>query len=329
MARDQDCVELAPTEAACLEALRSGARIKSRVAVRANMTLRAADRALQRLAHMGLAISTSRRSGGATRWEPTELGRHATIATVDPGRRKGRPPATAFSVRPGSSTERLLQHLDRPKRLAELATELGVTKQRVHQNIVRLLALGLVRTADPERPTRIVARVDDPAILLRQQEQRVISAFPDALPATSGGLARSLGLPAVAVDRSIEVLLSLGLVEKSGEGPNGTHFKPTREGAQHFQRDPSARRAEPPAPPSLPVRSDRVRSVLNYLTVNGPTRTIGVGLGLDIGRNSINALMQYLKRRGLVRKAGTAHDAPHELTPEGRRVRDEMMSRIG
>jgi predicted ArsR family transcriptional regulator len=327
MARNQDWIELPRTEAACLEALRSGARIKSRVAVGAGVTLRAANRALQRLAEKGLAISTSRKPGGATRWEPTELGRHAAVAAVDSGRRRGRPPAAP--VRSGSSTERLLQHLDRPKRLTELAMGLGISKQRVHQNIVRLLALGLVRSADPERPTRIVARVDDPTILLRAQEQRVISAFPDAVATTTGSLARRLRLPTLAVDRSIEVLISLGLVENSGEVPSGTLFKPTRAGAVHLQRDPSARRAEPPAPPALPVRSDRVRSVLDYLATNGPTRTVRVGKDLDIGHQSINALMQYLKRRGLVRKAGATPTAPHELTLEGRRVRDEMVGRIG
>jgi DNA-binding IclR family transcriptional regulator len=327
MARNQDRVELPRTEAACLEALRSGAGIKSRVAVGAGVTLGAANRALQRLAGKGLAISSSTRPGGATRWEPTELGRHATIVAVDSGRRRGRPPAN--SVRAGSSSERLLQQLDQPKRLIELAVEVGITKQRAHQNIVRLLALGLVRSADPERPTWIVARVGDPTILLRRQEQRVISAFPDAVATTAGSLARRLRLPTVAVDRSIEVLISLGLVEKSGEDPSDTHFKPTRAGAEHFQRNPSARRAEPPAPPALPVRSDRIRTVLDYLAANGPTRTIRIGENLDIERNSINALMQYLKRLGLVRKAGASHDAPHELTAEGRRVRDKMVSRVG
>jgi hypothetical protein len=39
--------------------------------------------------------------------------------------------------------------------------------------------------------------------------------------------------------------------------------------------------------------------------------------------------MQYLKRRGLVRKAGEALNGPHEITSEGRRVLGEMMRRAG
>jgi hypothetical protein len=158
----------------------------------------------------------------------------------------------------------------------------------------------------------------------KPEPRRFASTFPDEAATTTGNLARRLRLGTTAIDQSIEVLLSHGLVEKSSEDLNRAHFKLTRAGAEHFQRDPSAPRAEPP---NLPVWSDRVRSVLDYRAANGPTRTVRVGEELDIGHKSINALMQYLRRRGLIRKAGASHIGPHELTCEVRRARDDMRRR--
>lgn len=54
-----------------------------------------------------------------------------------------------------------------------------------------------------------------------------------------------------------------------------------------------------------------------------------MGNDLDVDHSSMNALMQYLKRRGLVKKAGDAFHAPHEITAEGQYVRQEMNRRAG
>ena len=48
---------------------------------------------------------------------------------------------------------------------------------------------------------------------------------------------------------------------------------------------------------------------------------------LGIERRSMNALMQYLKRKQLIRKAGTNLVAPYSLTEEGHAVLIEMLRR--
>ena len=286
------------------------------MAVEAGLDLRQANRALQRLAAAELAIHAPRAPGGRTRWQPTPRGRQATIAVSESPVLMSLPVAP----RPGSSAHRLLRQLDRPKRLSTIAVELGLSKQRVHQIIIRLLALGLVRSADPNWPTRLVARADDPTRLLRLGEEKALSAIPEKTGTTVGHLARRARRPASALGASVDRLVTAGLVHVSGEGDRA-HLRLTPVGVEHPQRDPSARRADAPA---LPVKSDRVRSVLDHLADNGPARTMSVGQALGIERFSMNALMQYLKRRGLVRKAGASLTAPHELTEEGRRVREEM-----
>lgn len=45
---------------------------------------------------------------------------------------------------------------------------------------------------------------------------------------------------------------------------------------------------------------------------------------LGIAHASMNALMQYLKRKRLVTKVGGELTAPYELTDEGRRALAEM-----
>ena len=45
---------------------------------------------------------------------------------------------------------------------------------------------------------------------------------------------------------------------------------------------------------------------------------------LGIAQASVNALMQYLKRKRLVTKVGGEMTAPYQLTDEGRRALVEM-----
>jgi Mn-dependent DtxR family transcriptional regulator len=77
----------------------------------------------------------------------------------------------------------------------------------------------------------------------------------------------------------------------------------------------------------LKVKSDRVRSVLSYLAEQGEARIKEVRDGLAISQASMNALMQYLKRKGLVRKIRRDLSAPYELTSEGRDILREMSRR--
>jgi Mn-dependent DtxR family transcriptional regulator len=323
MLHNPNRIVLPSAEASCLEVLRSGASIKSQVAVRVGLDLKRTNAALRRLAEKGLAVAAPDSPRGRPRWQPTPRGETALISTEpDDVRRLNRRDA----MPPNGSAQRLLRLLDRPRRGVDLAAELGVSQQRVHQNIVRLLALSLIRSADLARPTRIVARIDDPTPLLRLDEEKVLSAMPDEDATTIKKLARRLGFATERVRDAIAVLIAKGLVDTSGRIGSPCLFRTTPSGAAHAQFDPSAKRAEPP---SLPVKSDRVRSVLNYLVESGPTRTTKVGQDLDIALPSVNALMQYLKRRGLVRKAGDAFGDPHEITPEGRYVWEEMIRHAG
>jgi DNA-binding MarR family transcriptional regulator len=304
-------------EAACMRALRSGGKSKSRVAVEAGLDLGRAQRALERLAAKCLVVGTAQRPGGPVLWEAADEGVEvgAQMELDVP------PPPTA--PKPGTTADRLLAALDRPKLSKDLADELGVTRQRVHQLVVRLLALGLVRSADPATPVRLIARAGDATRLLDRLEERVLSALPEDRATTAAKLAGRLKLGARAVGEAVERCIEDGLVERFGEIAGETLLRLTPAGAAHFQRDPSARPADPP---NLPVRSDRVRSVLDHLADSGPARTTEVARELGIDRQSMNALMQYLKRRGLVVKTGQGF-APHAVTQEGQRVRDEFARR--
>jgi DNA-binding IclR family transcriptional regulator len=234
-----------------------------------------------------------------------------------------RTPSAAVRFPEGTSIARLLAAVDRPRRERDLARELGISRQMAHQNIVRLLALGLLRSADPDRPTQLVALATDTTLLLRIGEERVLSAFPDGAYTTARNLASRLRQPVEAVRAVLDTLKAQGL---AAEAPGGTDGRValTAAGAAQFQRDASARRAEPW---TLPVKSDRVQAVLERLA-EAPARTVDIGRELGIERHTVNALMQYLKRRGLARKAGDDLFAPHEITDTGRRVAAEMSRRM-
>jgi DNA-binding MarR family transcriptional regulator len=95
----------------------------------------------------------------------------------------------------------------------------------------------------------------------------------------------------------------------------GDLYRLTAAGSAHWQRSATARRADIPP---LPFRSGRVFAVLSFLATRGPTRTRDVGHALGISQTSMNALMQTLKRKKMVRTQSDAHHAPYELTQDGR-----------
>jgi DNA-binding MarR family transcriptional regulator len=205
--------------------------------------------------------------------------------------------------------------LDRPRRGAELTTLLGVTRQRVHQVVVALAARGLVRLGDPNFAIFAIALKDDSSILLRQEQERVLSAFPETAATTLSKITLVTQMHRGEADVIAESLRKAGLIEKFGTATYGDLYQLTTAGSTHWQRSATARHAEPPPPP---FRSDRVRDVLSYLEMQGPTRTRDVGHRLGIPQPSINALMQHLKRKNAVRTQGNLRHAPHELTPDGR-----------
>lgn len=308
-------IQLHQAEAACLEAVCTGADTKTRIALRAGLDLTQTEAVLRSLATGGLI----RKHEG--RWCPTQVADTASIAVApDAERRRGG--NRHGEVQPGTSAHRLLALLTRPRRGTELTAELGVTHQRVHQLVVRLAALGLVRIGDLDRPSLIVARSGDRAVLLRAAEEAVLSSFPDTAGTTLIKISQASRRTPEETAELMGILIEKGLVEAVGPSRRVELYRLTPSGHEHWQRRPAARTADLPA---LPVRSDRVRLVLAHLAEHGPTRTHNVGHALEIPRPSVNALMQYLKRLGLVRKSTGDLHAPHELTSEGEETLRAML----
>jgi hypothetical protein len=62
--------------------------------------------------------------------------------------------------------------------------------------------------------------------------------------------------------------------------------------------------------------SDRVRTVLSAIFDSGELRIRDVTPAVSVPHQSINALMQYLKRKRLVKKSGRELNSPYALTAE-------------
>jgi predicted transcriptional regulator len=304
-------IPLSPSEAICLEALRTGSDRKMLIALRASLTLKQTQHALATLASLGLATTE-----GGRIWNLTPLGKRATIASAPAVRKRGRKPMSG-PIPPGSSAARLLALLDRPRRGADLALLLGVTRQRVHQLVVDLSARSLIRFADPNYPTFVIALKGDPTTLLRQDEERVLSAFPESAATTLSKILAVTNMHADKIATLAEFLREVGLIEKTGAATHGNLYQMSAAGLAHWQRSSTARHADVPPPP---FRSDRVHQVLSYLKSQGPTRTRDIGLALEIPQTSINALMQYLKRKNAVHTQTDARYAPYDLTPDGHKM---------
>lgn len=309
-------------EAACLDALRSGAARKVPLALRAGLSLGQTNLALGTLASLGLATANGHRT-----WLLTPRGKAADVVIGPAARKRGRPPGMR-SI-PGPSAARLLALLDRPRRGTELPALLGVTRQRVHQLVVDLSALALIRSADPDCLAFVIALKDDPSALLRQDQERVLSAFPETQATTLLNVARVMRMSAGRIATIADCLRKAGLIAKTGTATCGDLYRLTAVGAAHWQRSATARQADIPSPPPPPFRSDRIRDVLSHLASQGPTRTRDVGLRLGIPQPSINALMQYLKRKKAVRTRSDARFAPYELTPDGVEILAAMQRQRG
>ncbi len=311
-------IQLTVSEIACLDAVRDGLDGKTKIAIETKQDLKTVAKILQSLSHARLIKRT-----GSRRWRPTKHGQHCAVRVlVDPDRRRG---GNAFGrLVAGSAAERLLATLDRPMRGVELVERLGVTPQRVHQLIVRLYAQGRVRLGDREKILHIVARSDDPSLLLTHDEERVLSALPDEAVTTIPKLAAGARMLAARATNAVDHVYEKGLVEEAGSIKAHTLYRLAADGRAHFQRREPARRAEP-AP--LKVKSDRVRRVLSYLAERKGARIKDVRDALGISQASMNALMQYLKRIGLVSKISCELTAPYELTTEGREILREMCRR--
>ena len=300
---------LTATQAACVAALRKGPASHSQVAMTAGLSRYKARSALLSLAGLRLAEQA--------RWRLTRRGKTGRFKTVSDRSGRG-------AGKLGRAARRALRALDRPMSGSELAARLGVTKQRADQLIVDLRAAGRIRLGDPRHRTRIVARADDPTPLLSGQEQRVFSVVPEGYATTADKIRLAVKCSQGAAARAIGRLLELGLIAAEETATGQKVYRLTEAGLAHPQCRRSAGRA---APPTLPVRSDRVCAVLTLLAERGHAQITDVRDTLGVAHSSINALFQYLKRKSLVRKDGEELRSPYVLTGRGREVLAEMQRR--
>jgi Mn-dependent DtxR family transcriptional regulator len=207
----------------------------------------------------------------------------------------------------------------------EIVEKLGVSHQRVRQLAIKLHAQGWVTFGDPEKPFWMIRRADDKTPLLSRDAEHVLSTIPREYVTNVIKIRLAAHMPEKKVQKILEGLIASRLIEEL-EGLQGNRvYRLTAAGNNHPQRDQSARHA---AAPRLPVESDRVRNVLSTIRDSGAMRIRDVTNALRIPHQSINALMQYLKRKHLVRKTGAGFDAPYSLTDEGRTALAEMTRRL-
>ena len=171
-------VELTESEALCLEAIRAGLEGKTAIALETKRDLKTVAKALESLSQRQL-IRRHRRAN----WRATRHGQFCEIRVIpDPVRgRRGRKPG---GIVEGSAGEGLLRLLNRPRHGQKLLEHLGISRQRLHQLIVRFHAEGRLRFGDPVFITHILARGDDWSVLLTRREERLLSAIPEGVAAT-------------------------------------------------------------------------------------------------------------------------------------------------
>jgi DNA-binding IclR family transcriptional regulator len=299
-------------QSACLIVLRHGKNTKSKVAIKAKLDLAKTAIALSALTRLGLA-----KQDHAKRWSVTTRGKTCAYKKVADRLRRN-------SGAPGPGGRRLLTLLNHPMRGKEIARHLGLTLRRVQQLVIKLHAQGLVTFGDPDRPLWIVMRSEDQTGHLSREEERVLSATPRdyATDLTKVRLAAHMSVH--LVERVVDGLIFKGLVEASAGLRGASVFRVTEAGLRHPQRIQSARRA---LESRLPVESERIRNVLSAIAASEVLRIKEVTDRLKIPPLSMNALMQYLKRKDLVRKTGPELFAPYSLTEAGHAVLAEMTRR--
>jgi predicted transcriptional regulator len=303
---------LTESQKACLVALRSGKESKTDIAIQAKLDLQKAAKALEALMEFGLV-----RRGEMKSWHLTGRGTSCRFKTIPDRIRRG-------SQLPGAGARRLLDILDRPTRGRELAERLGITLQRVRQLVVKLHAQGLVKFGDPERILDVVLRTKDKTVLLPRNEALVLSAVPDAYATNVTKIRIAVLLPEKSVREILDRLIAKGFVVAQNGFTGEAVYQITVLGLKHPQHRQDTRLAQAPR---LPVESDRVREVLSAIRDARSLRIRDVKNALKIPQTSINALMQYLKRKGLVQKTSQEQAAPYSLTEKGFDALTEMTRR--
>lgn len=312
MPLDSGCLALRKSQIACFRAVSRGIHSKTQIAIATRLDLSNTLRALNSLERLRLVKKTADHQ-----WRMTHRGSGCRFKTISDKKRRG-------SKRLGEGAERLLKALSRPMSGNELASELRITKQRVHQLVVKLYGMGHVRLGDRESILHIVARKDDPVPLLPRDEQRVFSAIAEEYDTTVGNIKRIVGCNEAEVENTLRRLVQMGFVAENKRMDGSRRYQVTKAGSLHPQYRQSGGRADPPP---LPVRSDRVFAVLSLLAERGRAQITEVRDALEIPYRSMNALFQYLKRKCLVRREKESLRAPYVLTDEGCEALTELHHR--
>jgi len=303
---------LTKSQAACLVALQDRKDSPLKMAIHAKLDMAKTVAALGELARLGLA-----KQHQTKKWHATARGKTCLFETVPDRLRRN-------SGVPGTGGQRLLELLDHPMPGRKITEQLGVTHQRTRQLLIKLHAQGRVSFADPERPFWLVMRAEDKTPFLSCDEERVLSAIPPEYATDAGKISLAAGMPESKARQTLESLIARRFVEACAGFQGGRLFRITAAGQKHPQYDQSARRAQAPR---LPAASERVRKVLSAILDSGALRIRDVSDVLREPHQSINALMQYLKRKHLVEKTGQEPSAPYALTDEGRAALTEMTRR--
>ena len=168
-------------------------------------------------------------------------------------------------------------------------------------------------------------RAGDKTPLLSRDEEHVLSVTPREYATDVTKIRLAGRMPEHTVQQILERLVASRFVQTL-EGLKGNRvYRITAAGLRHPRRDNITRHAQAPRPP---VESDRVRKVLSAIRDTGALRIGDVTNMLRIQRESINALMQYLKRKHLVEKTSQEFNAPYSLTNEGHAALAEMTRRL-
>jgi Mn-dependent DtxR family transcriptional regulator len=303
---------LTESQAACLIALRHRAGSQPKTAIEAKLDLNKTAAALRALARLGLA-----KQGQTKKWHVTARGKTGRFKTVPERTRRN------YGL-PGPGGRRLLELLDRPMQGNEIVERLGVTHQRVRQLVIKLHAQGRVAFGDPENPLWIVMRPNDKTRLLSYEEERVLSAIPRDYTTNTTKIRIAAHMPENKVQPILKRLILRRLVEAFKGLQGNQEYRIAVAGLKHPQRSHSGRQA---LAPRLPVESDRIRNVLSTILDAGALRIRDLTDILRIPRETINALMQYLKRKDLVEKTGAEYNAPYSLTDKGHAALAEMTRR--
>jgi predicted transcriptional regulator len=306
-----DWLTLPVTLARCLAAVRAGHGAKAQIAIDVGRDLPWTAQALRFLANAGLI----ERRPGCWDWQATSSGKACMISII-PDKPWGRQGWRGI-LRQDTAAARLFQILDRPMRGRALAEALGVTRQRVHQIVVREVAAGRLRCGDRLSPLLIVAKTGDQSLLLDAAEEQALSALAEGEVATIRRMASRTRMPQAKMTLLAEALRTKGLFNYDWDARGQPAWRLTEAGISHVQR---RTRHVVAAEPRNPVRSDRVRRVLGHLAEHGPSRTRDVAVAVGVGFQSMNALIQQLKRRGMVCKAGGDQLSPHDITEFGHSV---------